>query len=230
MKNKNWKKYIFEFVSIFIAVVSAFALNNWNENRRDNTAKQKILEELNNGLKNDIEDLNINLNGHKRGIKACEFWRNVIQNKEMTLDSLQFRFIELTRDYTSLQNSSAYETLKSRGLELIENDSLRSELISLYEYDYYTLKILEEEYEEMQYQKNYFKEINEFLAPSFVFDENGVLISLETPINLSKKQKNILMSYLIKIELNRKGVLRFYQKTKKKVKSLEEKITKELDR
>ncbi|MCC7526191.1 MAG: hypothetical protein IT250_15280 [Chitinophagaceae bacterium] len=32
---ENWGKYAFEFLSIFIAVVSAFALENWGQERRD---------------------------------------------------------------------------------------------------------------------------------------------------------------------------------------------------
>ncbi|MFK7748164.1 MAG: hypothetical protein AB8B65_07230 [Kordia sp.] len=39
IKIKNWKKYTFEFLSIFIAVISAFALNNWNENRNNRNAE-----------------------------------------------------------------------------------------------------------------------------------------------------------------------------------------------
>ena len=42
-------KYTFEFLSIFIAVISAFALNNWNDNRRDRLAENKILTEIYNG-------------------------------------------------------------------------------------------------------------------------------------------------------------------------------------
>lgn len=221
MKIKNWKKYSFEFLSIFIAVISAFALNNWNDNRKDNKTEQKILLEIKNGLKKDLEDLKTNSKGHLRGIESCNFWRNIIQNNEIVIDSLQLRFIELTRDFTSLQNISGYETLKSKGLEIIKNDSLRTRLISLYEYDYYTLRKLEEEYEEMQYQKNYFKDINQLLAPSFIFDAKGNLIDLKTPIHLSQKDKNILMSYFMKIELNRKMILMFYQKTEKKIKDLD---------
>lgn len=50
MKKANWEKIGFEFLSIFIAVTSAFALNNWNENRRDDNAANKILAEISNGL------------------------------------------------------------------------------------------------------------------------------------------------------------------------------------
>lgn len=46
----NWTKYGFKFLSIFIAVISAFALNNWNENKRDAHSEHKILIEISNGL------------------------------------------------------------------------------------------------------------------------------------------------------------------------------------
>jgi len=38
MEKTNWRKLSFDFLSMFIAVIAAFALNNWNENRRDNEA------------------------------------------------------------------------------------------------------------------------------------------------------------------------------------------------
>lgn len=202
MNTPSWKTYAFEFLSIFIAVISAFALNNWNDNRKDNKAEEKILVEIRNGLKKDIEDLQTNVEGHKQGIRACQFWRSVIDDESIRQDSLQLKYIQLTRDFTSLQNISGYQTLKSRGLELVDNDSLRSDLISLYEYDYYTLRELEEEYEEMQFQKNYFKEINKYIAPYFQYDEKGNIVKIETPLMLDESDKKILKSYLLKIELS----------------------------
>jgi hypothetical protein len=88
MKKLKWKKYGFEFLSIFIAVISAYALNNWNVSRIDNNAEDKILTEIVNGLKKDIDDIRINRGGHEEGIRACGFWRNVIANKESNFDSL----------------------------------------------------------------------------------------------------------------------------------------------
>lgn len=229
MKKLNWRKYAFEFLSIFIAVISAFALNNWNDNRRENKAEEKILLEIQNGLEKDLVDLEVNVAGHKQGIRSCQFWRKIIQNEPVSQDTLQMKYIQLTRDFTSLQNVSGYQTLKSKGLEILDNDSLRSALIALYEYDYYTLKKLEEGYEEMQFQRNYFKEINTMIAPYFEYDEKGNLIKVETPVELTEKEKKIFMSYLMKIELNRKFILRFYRMVEKKVNELRQSIEKELN-
>ena len=230
MKNLNWKKYTFEFLSIFIAVVTAFALNNWNDNRRDDKAESKILSEILNGLKKDIEDVKVNVVGHEMGIRACTFWRGIFTNTASDTDSLKQYYFILTRDFVSVQNTSGYETLKSKGLELIKNDSLRMEIISLYEYDYKTLMKLEEEYNELQFYKNYFQEINRFIAPKFEYTLNGDISGIELPIDMNKSEKNILLSYLWKIEKNRHFILQYYDDVEGKINNLIIKIEKELNR
>jgi len=42
MKKKNWSVYAFEFLSIFIAIISAFALSNWNDNRNDKIPRKRF--------------------------------------------------------------------------------------------------------------------------------------------------------------------------------------------
>lgn len=230
MKRINWKKYGFEFFSIFVAVISAFALNNWNENRRDNETAQKILAEISNGLEKDIEDVRINKGGHEDGISACKFWRNLIEGEEVDLNAVTRHYFNLTRDYISIQNISGYETLKSRGLEMIRNDSLRFDIITLYEYDYSTLRKFEEEYHEMQYQENYFEAINRRIAPALQFDEKGNPVGIDLPLELSNEEKNILLSYLWKIQFNRIFLLRFYADVEEKIIKLREEIDRELQR
>lgn len=228
IKNTNWKKLGFEFLSLFIAVTSAFALNNWNENRKESEAANKILAEISNGLNKDLEDVRINKRGNKAGIYACEFWRDIVEGDEVNLDSLAQHYHYLTRDYISIQNTSGYETLKSRGLELIHNDSLRFKIISLYEFDYNILRKLEEEYKEMQYLENYFDEINNKIAPNFKFDEKGAPVDIKLPLKMSKDEKNILLSYLWKMKFNRNFVLEFYDQVEESILKLKEEIEEEL--
>ena len=232
MNKINWKKIGFEFLSIFIAVISAFALSNWNENRREAEAANKILAEIANGLEKDIEDVRVNMRGHKEGINACDFWRDLINDEiNEIVDTFMFvqHYFDLTRDYISIQNISGYETLKSKGLELIEDDSLRYEIITLYEFDYNVVKKFEEEYQEMQYHKSYFKEINKQLAPSFKFDQEGGLTGIDLPLGLNEKDKNILLSYLWKIKVNRNFIIRYYSQTEQKLMDLHKKIETKLN-
>ena len=226
----NWKRYSLEFFSIFIAVISAFALNHWNENRKDGVAELKILIEISNGLEKDLNDVQGNITGHEKGIMACRYWRRIVLNQAEKLDSLQWYYITLTRDFVMIQNTSGYETLKSRGLELIKNDSLRTLIVSLYEHDYMILKKLEEDYHELQFHKNYFQRMNDWMAPSFQFDENGYLINLDLPIPLSESRRKVLLSYLMKIQFNRTFMLQFYRQVEERIRELRKGIEQELRR
>jgi len=226
-KSTNWKNRGFEFLSIFIAVISAFALNNWNENRRDNNSADKILIEISNGLKKDLDDIKQNKKGHQFGISACQYFRDLLNGKEIDKDSLIPNYFILTRDFVSIQNVAGYETLKSQGLELIKNDSLRLQIISLYEYNYNTLRKLEEEYSEMQFQESYFKEINNELAPNFNFDNNGKISGITFPLKITEDKKKILLTYLWKTEINRNFILDYYREIENKIIRIQEQISAE---
>lgn len=228
-KNINWYKFLVEFISVFIAVVFAFALNNWNDNRRDANAEKKLLGEISNGLTKDIEDIKVNVYGHNVGKKACQYWRKVINNEEFNQDSITSNYIRLTRDFICIQNKAGYETLKSKGLELIKNDSLRLEIISLYEYNYETLRKLEETYAEMQFQNSYFMALNDIISPYFRFDEKGNIQNIALPIQISESERNTFMTYLLKIETNRNFILGLYADIEKKTNTLIAHINKELE-
>ena len=223
-----WKKHGFEFLSIFIAVISAFALNNWNDNRNADKSESKILIEIANGLEKDLEDIKQNKQGHKQGISACKYFRNSMSNKNVTSDSLMIHYNNLTRDYISIQNTAGYQTLKSRGIELIKNDSLRLKIISLYEFDYQILRKLEEEYYEMQFHKNYFKEINKSILPNFNFDENNMISGVNLPLKMPIEEKKILLMYLLKIQGNRNFILSFYAQIENKITEVQKSINQEI--
>lgn len=213
-------KFWFEFASILLAVLSAFALNSWNENRKDALAEHKILFEINQGLKKDLSDIEINIQGHLAGIRACQFWRSVVRDSAISEDSLMYHYFNLARDFVSLQNTSGYETLKSRGFELLKDDSIRTRLISLYEYDYVALFKFEEEYYEFQFYENYFHPMNDILARYYKFDENGNLTGMLTPLNLDWETRNKMLSYFYKIETSRKFVLFYYEGVRSRLNQL----------
>lgn len=227
---RNWKKFGFEFLSIFIAVVAAFALNNWNENRKADNSENKILIEIANGLKKDLEDIKENKLGHKYGILACNYFRKALSDKNLSPDSLRIYYNSLTRDFISIQNTAGYETLKSKGLELVKNDSLRLQIISLYEFDYQVLRKLEEEYSEMQFQENYFKEMNKSLAPNFNFNDKNMISGIKLPIEIPNDEKKIFLLYLMKIQGNRNYLVNYYNQIEKKVVDVRKEIKKEIKR
>ena len=225
---KNLKKYTFEFLSIFIGISLAFALDHWNENRNERESEKKILIEIRNGLELDLVDVKGNIRGHKLGIKACDYFRNLIDNKEVKKDSLDVYNFILLRSFISIQNKSGYESLKSNGLKLVQNDSLRFEIISLYDFYYEILEKIEENYSEMQFYPNHYSAINTLFSDNMLFDSKGRLIEIVQPIELSKKEKNSFLNRLMSIEKNREYILKQYFEIESKIIELVNNIESEL--
>jgi len=228
LRNKSWAKIAFEFLSIFLAVISAFALNNWNDDRKDRISERNILIEISNGLDKDLEDLKINKYGHEMGVKACYYFSKIVKNDSVSMDSLASYLVAVTRDYVSIQNTAGYESMKSKGLEIIENDSLRLKIIQLYEFEYQILAKLEEDYAEQQFHKSYSEKINDYLAPNLHFGKTMTSLSLTLPIISSETEKSKMRIYLWKIIYNRAYMVYYYGEVITKLNALKHQIDEEL--
>jgi hypothetical protein len=223
-----FKKYFPEFALIFISVILAFALTEWSSNQGKKVSQEKILLEISNGLKSDSYDVSSNVEAHRNGVNACNFWRRAIVENKVVDDSVAMYYFLLTRSVISVQNITAYETLKSKGLEIIENDTLREKIIHLYEFDYEVMRKFEEDFQENQFFDNYFIEINKKIAPNLKFNDKGNIVGLNLPIKLTNDEKNILLSYLWKIQMSRKERAMAGKRLVEKINKLDRNITTEL--
>ncbi|MEL6557367.1 MAG: DUF6090 family protein [Bacteroidota bacterium] len=227
-RNRKWQKYALEFLSIFIAVISAFALSNWNDNRKSNKSEEKILLEISNGLNRDLADFSVNMRGHRMSIRAVSVFRDLLNNKPVLQDSMAIHYITLFRDYPPIVNSSGYESLKSSGIKTVTNDSLRFQIVELYDHYYSIIKLLENDVQEMQSYLNYFKPINQAMSPYIQYDADGSLVSIEFPSGLSKNSRKEILSYLWRLELNRRYKLKKYELVKGEINKVKVSIQQEL--
>lgn len=219
-KSKNWKKYVYEFIAIFLSVTLAFGFSKWNEERNKSETADKLILEIKNGLKLDAKDISDNMSGHKFGIYICKYMRDFIEGKPVNKDTIGLYYNSLFFDYISIQNRSAYESLKSKGLETIQDDSLRLEIISLYDYDFELIEKLEEEYSASQFFTNFYKPINEILMDYMVFDNLGNLSDFKSLDNITDREKNALLLYLGNMQTTRTLAFGAYQSVLKKVEKL----------
>jgi hypothetical protein len=126
-----------EIVLVVIGILIALQINTWNENRKERFIEQKILLSLNNDLETDISNM-----------------KSMISN-DSTLNQTNIKLIKLLKDSLAEYNSSydkmlgninrydlfypqkmGYEALKSRGLEILRNDNLKSQIVNLYDFQY----------------------------------------------------------------------------------------------
>lgn len=173
--------------------------------------------------------LRANKFGHKLGVRSCEYFREYINGEKVNQDSIALFYTILTRDFTSIMNKSGYESLKSKGLEVVENDSIRYSIIALYDYYYQLISKLEEQATEMQSFENYFSPINVLLREHMVFDETGNLVGLKDDPSFTKSQRTEFLSYLWRIQNNRKFKLNRYGLIEERIVALQELIDLELN-
>lgn len=132
------------------------------------------------------------------------------------------------RDFICIQNSSGYESLKSKGLDLIKNDSLRHYIINLYDFEYEIIEKLEENYFEMQFYQSFHKEFNMHFSKSMLFNDTGQLVRIQQPLSLDEDVRKELLTYLWRIENNRRYTMRYYKQIEISITSLINRIDAEL--
>jgi len=213
-----------EIVLVVIGILIALQINNWNQNRKENNIENKILVEILNGLNEDLIDIRANMRSHRVGLKACRYYHDMFTNKQVQTDSIQYYYKYLTMGYISIQNKSGYESLKSRGLELIKDDSLRNDIIKLYEQDYSFISKLEEQDPEGNFHDNYFKEINNQISPNLIFNKYGEIESIQLPLNVTETEQKKILSYLWKIKNDRTFILNIYSKVLENLQQLQSNI------
>lgn len=229
-KGSTWKRFVFEFLSMFFAVILAFALNSWNDNRKVENVETNILKEISNGLELDVTDIEGNVYGHKTALMGASYFRRLLQGRPVGTDSIGVFQKVLLRDYISMQNTSGYESLKSQGLSVIKDDSLRVEIIKLYEYNYKLIEKIEEEYASQQFFNAYSERVHAAISPNLVFGENGKLERIRTPLNLSNDQRNRLLLDIGLIVEERSFTMDFYDDTSAQIEKVKAMIKTELSK
>lgn len=224
---KLFKKYFADFALIFVSVLLAFMLTEWSSGKGERISETKILTEIKNGINSDLSDFKSNLMMHKFGQTGVTELRNWANNNSYNRDSIPLFYFVLFRNYSPIINKTGYESLKSTNLKTISNDSLRFQIIKLYDFHYNILEQIENENDEMEDFKTYFQPVNSILSPYMVFEESGKLKTLQEAV-LSKNQKNELLSYLWRMELTKKFKIMRYTQVIEEIRKLNASIEQEL--
>ena len=130
---KKLIKYSLEFLVIFLGISLSFVINNWNENKKRKIVEIKHLKELKSDITETLkeaksdEKLNI-LDIQSSNYLQDFFFQNIPYN-----DSLSYHFYRTTQHYQMYPKTSALESIKSIGLDIISNDSIRLRVTDFYQ-------------------------------------------------------------------------------------------------
>jgi hypothetical protein len=128
----GWRFVLGEVAITTIGILIAVAVNAWWENRQDRRTELEALREMRAGLTIDLHDLREDLSRYRRVDRSTRLLLDRLHRglaPEPGMDTIFGAQLSYRRH---LSNSTAYESLKSRGLGLIADDSLRLAVIDFY--------------------------------------------------------------------------------------------------
>ncbi len=150
MENKTGKyfKYaIGEIILVVIGILIALQINNWNDSRKNKIYEQEIISLINQNLKNDSIALSTELLKSKESTKLTNQLLEQV-NKGIYNDSINLWLGKIISFEMFKSQSSAFEILKSKGIDVISNKELQLELISYYDETLYSVYEALEDVEE----------------------------------------------------------------------------------
>ncbi len=216
---EKWPEYFFEILVLVTGIYGAFELANYGENRNRKRAEVEILKGCKTELIADLKDITINMEDLRKSQFAFDILLEVLENDGNYHDSLSGHFNYTLLPMHFVHSTSSFETLKSKGLDLISNTILRTKLISLYDsqYDLF-LQAEAEELAEVQYGMRH------ILPGRFesAFDYDGTFEGKMVPLDFESLKKDQEYLYFIKTQQNRTRSYQsyFYETLKNSVASM----------
>lgn len=135
---QKWAEYLLEILVITIGIIGAFALNNWNENRKEKSREVAFMKEVIENLKYDSIRCTLNAERNLTIIAGLDSLRSEIEfaiEDQPNPSDIYYLAFKYTKDYHLASfNSSAFDQLKSSGsIQLVKNRSLIFDLSDYYE-------------------------------------------------------------------------------------------------
>jgi len=122
-----------EIVLVVIGILIALSINNWNESRKYKNLEIATLIEIQKGLN---QALNENERAEKANLRTLKSYEILLEHFEKKLPyskSLNVNFSSLMAWQEPDFNYAGFELFKSRGPDLISNDSIKIKLLDIYE-------------------------------------------------------------------------------------------------
>lgn len=124
-----------EIMLVMVGILLALALNEWNSQRKNQAYLSVMLQEIHKDLKRDQLFIHSAIEPRQKyseeGLETMT--RSLHTKPEAFLDSIVDGYGKMKTFYQLTTTSGSYDALKDKGLEIVQNDSLRLSLFEFYE-------------------------------------------------------------------------------------------------
>lgn len=130
-------RFLFEFITIVMAVLLSFSINSWQLEREDREAERELLHQIHSNLKADTTILHRNIFMSKRLIETYDQVLQIDGPERIDADSID-RQLDYVITYTKFKATRVgYVEMQQTGSSrLVRNKALLNQIISLYDYWY----------------------------------------------------------------------------------------------
>ena len=143
---KYFKYAIGEIILVVVGILIALWLNNLNLKSQQRIEEINILKGLKKDFQEDIIDFKLNINAYKDISSSVDLVLNSLESSAIYNDSLDYYFSGTITWPRSIINKNSFDVLKSKGLDLISNDSLRNEILNFHGQVYAGIKTWEDQF------------------------------------------------------------------------------------
>lgn len=233
LKSK-WYKYVLEIIVIILGISISYNLEQWSETRKNKKREIEILKEFKGGLSVDLAKMQGNIRSHENSIRSSKIILKVIKDDLPYHDSLDTYF-SYTHAFTTFMGTvSPIEQLKNTNSKIISNDSLRLEIMVMYDGAYNVIGQIElavkRDYQQLRDFDRLYFEAYDLDHVSTTSNMAAPLWGIMHPIRFTELKTNPEYAALLRARIsNQMGLLKLhYKPTEKKLSNLLNQIDREI--
>ena len=191
-KTSKYLKYaIGEIALVMIGILLALQVNNWNEQRKENVLKKKLLNELYLSISNDTVRLNNEINNLQEVLDHANFIKQKFSDNTPYEKKLDTSFAFVSNVFVNEADYTVYNRILDVGIDIIKNDSLKNFVVTYYHHSKY-YKQIEQYYENSKYFRQH---IYPTYFKSFKHSREAIPIDYESLKTAS--EFNVALDYCI---------------------------------
>ena len=141
-----------EIVLVMIGILLALQVNNWNEERKERALERKVLQQVYHNILQDTSLLSLEYRDFQHVLDAAELIRERLDSPAPYEARLDTALAWISNINVREAEYTAFDRLRSIGVDLVKNDSLREMLVTYYDHSRF-LKEVENYYENSKYYR-----------------------------------------------------------------------------
>ena len=136
LSENRFTKYVIyaigEILLVVIGILLALQVNNWNEERREAQVELSLLEELRSDLLYSRKELDSTIIHNREYLASYYLIHEYIEADKPYHKKLDSAFSNLDLWSLPYISTMTYETIKTKGIDIISNDSLKRHIAEVY--------------------------------------------------------------------------------------------------